>query len=126
MAVYDDGERNRLLLLHQKATDSFDRAIMTLSAGALAISITFVHDVAPHPRHTSVLGFSWLCFALSLLLILWSFLTSERVVVRMVNQLDAEVDNIPPGKLTDWANWASAATFILGVILLVIFAWLNL
>ena len=64
--------------------------------------------------------------AISLLLILWSFLTSERAVVRMVRQLDEEAAEIPRGKLTDWLNWLSAATFVAGTVFLVTFAWLNL
>jgi protein-S-isoprenylcysteine O-methyltransferase Ste14 len=126
VAVYDEAERKRLLLLHEKATESFDRAIMTVSGGALGISIAFVHDVASKPVHRWVLGVSWLFFALSLLLILWSFLTMERATVRMLGQMEDEVEEIPRGKLTDYANWGSAAAFICGVVFLVIFAWLNL
>ena len=29
----------------------FDRTLTTLSSGALAISLVFVHDVAPHPKY---------------------------------------------------------------------------
>ncbi len=119
-------ERRRLTNLHEKVTDSFDRAIMTLAGGALGISIAFIHNVAPHPRHTRVLGCAWLSFALSLLVILASFLSSERAVVKMVAQLDQDAGEIPRGKLTDWFNWISAGALIFGVVLLVIFAWLNL
>jgi len=126
MAVDErSAERKRLTDLHEKATDAFDRAIMTLSGGALAISIAFIHDVAHHPRHKVYLGLAWICFAASLLLILLSFLTSERAVVRMVAQVDAEATEVPRGKITDWLNWGSAATFILGVVFLVLFAWKN-
>lgn len=69
---------------------------------------------------------SWLFFALSLLLILVSFLTSERAVVSMIEKLDRAAEEIPRGKWTDYLNWAAAASLILGVVLLVIFAWLNL
>ncbi|HEU5372108.1 MAG TPA: hypothetical protein VFU51_06940 [Gaiellaceae bacterium] len=124
MAAVD--ERKRLTDLHEKATDSFDRAVMTLSGGALGISLAFIHDVAPHPRHVWVLGIGWILFALSLLLILLSFLTSERAVVRMVTAMDAGETAIARGRWTDYLNWASAGTFVLGVGFLVLFAWLNL
>ena len=98
---------------------------MTLSGGALGISIAFIHNVAPHPKHTWVIGVSWTLFAMSLLLILVSFLTSEQAIVRMVTQHDEGNKNIPRGELTDYLNWASAGTFVLGVIFLVIFALTN-
>jgi hypothetical protein len=119
-------ERKRLTDLHEKATDAFDRAVMTLAGGALAISIAFIHDVAPHPRHKWVLGLGWIMFAASLLLILLSFLTSERAIVGMVGRLDRADQEIPRGKWTDYLNWTSAGAFILGVAFLVLFAWLNL
>lgn len=118
-------ERKRLTDLHEKATESFDRAVMTLAGGALGISLAFVHDVAPTPRHKVVLGVSWLLFALSLLLSLLSFLTMERAVVTMVGKYDRE-EHIERGKLTDILNWGAALSLISGVVSLVTFAWLNL
>jgi uncharacterized BrkB/YihY/UPF0761 family membrane protein len=126
MAAQDRAlERKRLTDLHEKATDAFDRSVMTLAGGALGISLAFVHDVAPKPRHVWVMGVSWLLFALSLLLILVSFLTSERAVVSMVDKYDRS-EEIERGKWTDYLNWGAAAALIIGVVLLVIFAWLNL
>jgi hypothetical protein len=119
-------ERKRLTDLHEKATDSFDRAVMTLSGGALGISIAFVHDVAPHPTHKWSLGIAWACFAASLLLILWSFLTSERAIVRIVGQHDLDAQEIQRGRVTDFLNWGAAGTFVIGVVFLVLFALLNL
>jgi hypothetical protein len=111
--------------LHEKVTDSFDRAVMTLSGGALGISIAFIHDVAPLPTHKWALVFAWAAFAASLLTILWSFLTSERAIVRIVAQHDDEREEIPRGRLTDYLNWVSAGTFVIGVIFLVLFALVN-
>jgi hypothetical protein len=64
-------------------------------------------------------------FAASLLLILWSFLSSERAVVRIVAQHDDDAEEIPRGRLTDFLNWGSAGAFVIGVIFLVLFALLN-
>jgi len=120
-------DRERLLALHEATTQAFDKAIMTLSGGALAVSISFIHDVAHHPRHKPLIGVSWGAFGLSLLLILWSFLTSERATRRMVHQMaDAEAEEIAEGTLTDVLNWSSAASFVVGVVCLVIFAVLNI
>jgi hypothetical protein len=51
-----------------EASRDFDKAIMTLSAGALGVSIAFVHDVAPEPKMVCFLGIAWVAFATSLVL----------------------------------------------------------
>jgi hypothetical protein len=120
-------DRERLLALHESTTQAFDKAIMTLAGGALAVSISFIHDVAHHPRHKGIIGASWSFFVLSLLLILWSFLTSERATRRMIHQMaDPDAESIPEGRMTDWLNWGSAGSFLVGVVCLVLFAVLNI
>ncbi len=69
-----NGERQWLLQADHAASRDFDKAIMTLAAGALGVSIAFVHDVAPHPVRVAWLGWAWGLFAASLVLILLSFL----------------------------------------------------
>jgi hypothetical protein len=81
--MVDEGwakHREWLVSAYENATQSFDKAIMTLAGGALGVSIAFIHDVAPKPEHKWLLGVAWSLFALSLLLILASFLTSQRAI----------------------------------------------
>ena len=117
--------RERLSELHEHATRDFDKAIMTLSGAALAVSIAFIHDVAKHPHYKVLLAASWVCFGLSLSLILASFLTSEQAIVRMIEGIDEERDEIERSAWTDRLNQGSAAFFLVGVLCLVIFALLN-
>lgn len=124
---WDEKDRDRLLALHEATTQAFDKAIMTLAGGALAVSISFIHDVANQPRHKAVIGVSWGFFIASLLLILWSFLTSEKATRRMLHLMsDPKTTEVPEGKLTDWLNWLSAGSFVVGAVCLVIFAVLNI
>ena len=59
------------------------RAILTLSSGALGVSIAFVNSVAPDdPKVTVLLALSWIAFALSLLIILTAYLTGMRSLRR--------------------------------------------
>jgi hypothetical protein len=48
-----DREREDYLKLlydaHHDASRDYDQAILTLSAGTLALSVTFVHDITPSP-----------------------------------------------------------------------------
>jgi hypothetical protein len=70
--------RDWLVQADHKASEAYDKAVMTLSGGALAISITFIHDIAPSPLATTIyrLIFAWGAFGLSITAILISQLTS--------------------------------------------------
>jgi TRAP-type C4-dicarboxylate transport system permease small subunit len=120
--------RDHLVGAHHTASQDFDKAIMTLSGGALGLSITFVHDIAPHPTNKILLSLAWLLFSISLLLILVSFLSSQAAVLAMIKTLDEPKS---PSKkvsafVTACLNWAAAATLVSGVLCLVLFALYNL
>lgn len=125
-------ERQWLVQADHAASRDFDKAIMTLAAGALGVSIAFVHDVAPDPVHVAWLGWAWGLFAGSLVLILVSFLTSQHALRREMKVLSGErkkKDKRPGGclgSLTIGFNWTSAGTLVCGVIALVVFALYNL
>ncbi len=112
------------------ASRDFDRALMTLAAGALAVSIAFIHDVAPKPVHVAWLGMAWGLFALSLVAILVGFLTSQLSLQREMRLVLGTEDEEKGGKwygtFTVACNGASAAAFVLGVGALVVFALYNL
>ena len=107
------------------------RAILTLSSGALGVSIAFVNSVAPDdPKVTVLLALSWIAFALSLLIILTAYLTGMRSLRR-----DMRVGpGAPPDErrrlareeLTQRLNIASAVALWVGVALLIIFASFNI
>jgi len=121
--------RQWLLSAYQEASRSFDKAIMTLAGGALGISIAFIRDVAPEPVHKWALWTAWLLLASSLLLILASFLASQRAILDMVRQIDANVETVTRGraaKATDCLNVLAAVSFVSGVVFLAIFALYNL
>ena len=124
---WDPKDVERLYATYGQATRDFDTAIRALSGGALAISLTFVHDIAPHPHHNWTLAAAWCLFVLALAVNLWSFLTSARASGAMLRvMLDAETDSLPESRITDWLNWLAMAAFGCGVVFLVLFAVLNL
>ncbi len=139
MSVDDDADRatwredirehrRHLVEALHTASQDFDKAVMTLAAGALGISLAFVHDFAPDPRHTLVLGVAWLLFAFSLVFVLVSFIASQEALrweIRHVADDEPRGDRPHPKRVTR-LNIAAAATFIVGVVALVGFALLNL
>ena len=130
-------ERKELIHAEQLMYKSFDRAILTLSAGALGISITFINQIAPYPtRDTKWLIISaWMFFSLSVLSTLISFLTSQ-VACRKQIEICEEVllhgrsdDDSKSNKfatLTKWLNYTSIFFFLIGIITLASFCFKNL
>ena len=133
-------EREFLLNAQIDQTRSLDKAILTLSGGALALSLTFVTDIIPEPRNflILILSFSWFFLIVSLLLTLVSFLTSQIALLRQVAILDvmysksnSRILDKPRetnrfARVTYWLNVIALVSFVLGVVALTIFVGLGL
>ena len=129
-------ERRSLVDAEREVSERFDRWVITLSAGALGLSITFVKQIAPKPKAATVwcLGLSWIAFGITLLLMLLSLILSQSALRRQREILDADYrelegardDKNIPAVYTNYLNWASVVLFIVGVVLLGTFTILNL
>ena len=127
-------ERKQLIDAERGTAQQFDKAILTLAAGALALSITFIKQIAPHPKSQSIyfLIAAWVLFCLSLLSTLISFLTSQGACRRQREILDSDIigknhDNKNSSAIwTNRLNYLSITFFIFGVIFLIIFSIFNI
>jgi hypothetical protein len=74
LELYDEA-RNRVVEDIQSGTDSFDQGLLTLSTGALGLSLAFIKDIVPlkDAIHLRLLFASWLAFGGCVLLIVFSF-----------------------------------------------------
>jgi hypothetical protein len=119
--------RDHLVSARENASRDYDKAVLSLAAGALVISITFIHNIAPHPKDTVYVLVAWVLFAVTLVIVVVSLLTSQSGLLGAINDHDAHKD---PGmqrqKLMTALNIIAGATFILGVVSLIVFAVLNL
>jgi preprotein translocase subunit SecE len=127
-------ERKQLIAAERDTAQQFDKAILLLAAGALALSITFINQIAPNPKPVSIyfLIVAWVLFCTSLLSTLISFLTSQVACRKQRDILDdkiADKSNNKDNRATSWTNrlnYFSITFFILGVVSLIIFSALNL
>ncbi len=129
-------ERKSLIEFKFEESRLFDKAILTLAAGALGLSLTFIRQIAPEPDPWTkpILVASWVSFWLSLLSTLISFLISQDACSKQIKILEEEYCNADDSpqqapKLRDYPrmlNWASIGLFILGAILLIVFSAANL
>lgn len=137
MAAY----RQSLIDAEKQGQESFDKTVLSLSGGALAISFVFIKDViGPHPIVLPQLLLSaWVCWALSTLSILVSFYTSNRALRKAIEQCDngtirrAPIDTPdcePPGgyfaKVTKHLNLAGIILLVLGIAVMSAFVYVNL
>lgn len=127
--------RNYLITTSLAQIGQFDKLIVTLSGGALALSLTFIKEISPTPSPTSkwlVLA-AWIFFTGSLVSTLFSHLTSHKDADFEIKKLDESYEKQedvynpanPFRNKTVWLNRISATAFLLGLLLLVAFASIN-
>ena len=142
----DENEHTKLLMEERESynrmdiesSGRLDRWLLTLSGGALAVSLTFVRDIAPHPVRCTVwvLVIGWFLLVLSIVMALSSHLTSLKAirserdrlddVLGKKKALDPDTQESKAGKWTGHLNVLSTVALAVGIVLICIFAALNL
>ena len=84
-------QRKLLIDLQHQSSQSFDKTIVTLAGGALALSLTFIRQAVPAaiPGTTVFLALAWLFLILSLLATLLSLFTSQLGMMKACAELDS-------------------------------------
>jgi len=123
--------RDELLKIRTKSFDAFDKAILSLATGSLALSVTFLDKIGkPFNLLTITLIFiSWAAFFLVIVANLLSYLFAKANMDRKIRELDAiykkEIDSGLPvtevekifwqRKATDICNMCAFVFFVFGV-----------
>jgi hypothetical protein len=118
--------RDRLWIGRQANYESLDKSILTLSSGALALSVTFIKDLVPIAASvwSFALYVSWLMFVLAIISTLASALVSQAAHERQLENVesyrggtdDLEAKNNPCITGIKWLNRASATFFFIGLV----------
>lgn len=134
---YPDGYletyRDKIQELENASSEAFDKVIVTLSGGALAITMTLVGQVLPKHDALALIVIGWVLFALSLTLTLVALKTSQVAMRRQIDIIDEVASR--GGALDAHRNRANSFTaglnnlalfaFITGMVLTVIFVAVN-
>jgi len=130
--------RDRLLNSKSAAHSEYDKSILTLSSGLLAVSIAFISGIVPPDKMSCVyiLIVSWGLFGLSILLTLSSFVTSQQAHKHQTSEIDTYLSSEerveflpgpnPWSRGTEVLNIVSGCAFFLAVLLMILFAAINL
>lgn len=128
----DDYRRHLYDALHEASRD-YDQAILALAAATLAVSVTFAHDIAPTPAEGSrtLLLIAWGALVVSMVAIVGSFLTSQRVLRQAIEDLDRPAGTEPaaPGRAaraTEGLNLLAGGALVVGLVLLAGYALANM
>jgi hypothetical protein len=128
-------ERAVMLDLIRANADQHDKAILQLTAATLGVSVTFIAQVAKSPLSCSwwLFGTGWTLLFLSLFAMLTSFHTGQRACHEQLHGWDALYRDGTPqpecnswSTATTWLSRGSCALFLLGVLMILIFSWINL
>ena len=124
--------RQSLITAEQTMQSEYDKAVMTLSGGALGISFTFLKDIVGTKglTHFPTLLAAWVLWGLSITFILASFFTSTKALRRAITDTDMHTIYMTLAK-SGWAtatkilNGLGGFCFFLGLLALVIFVANN-
>lgn len=118
-------ERKSLTELYGKALEGFDKTIVVTASGALVLSVTFLHDIAPNPNATSwtSLWIGWCCLILSLGVMIVSMLTGQQALEAALGESASKTSVFTT--ITTGLNLTSAIFLIGGLVGLAWFAQAN-
>lgn len=130
-----DKERDILLDLQNKNADEHNKQILTLTAGILGLTITFISNIAPNPPPQTMiwLVLGWGGLVVSMAAMMTSFMTGQFACMRARDLLDKHAtEGVRPVQINRWSqattalNAISHVFFLAGIILVAYFSGLNL
>jgi hypothetical protein len=124
-------ERRLLATLESESYKSFDKALLSFSSGAIALSVAFIERFSASCNTLLVL--SWILWTISITAQLISYIISAKAVreeMRILNEQYKDyskeaVKNIYVGLPTK-LNIAALLSFLIGVICFLIFILINI
>jgi hypothetical protein len=133
--------RSTLARLEEQTQSDYDKAVMSLSGGALGVSLLYIRQVADSPPYAywSILLVAWSAWTLSVTSCLFSLAISGVALRKEIDQLDEELLQERPGTIdekkakggrvwdavTGFLNWAGSILFVVGAVSMFGFVWCS-
>ena len=124
--------RDTLQRLAEQSQSDYDKAVMTLSGGALGVSFGYMKDIAGPPpyTHSLLLNLSWTAWTFSVIACLFSLGISALALHKEIAKIDADWSQDSRGPtiwntVTIMLNWSGGILFAVGAFLMISFVALN-
>ncbi|MEE8154530.1 MAG: hypothetical protein V3T53_06165 [Phycisphaerales bacterium] len=136
-------ERKSYTEAEREAGTSFVKWLITLSSGALGLSIVFISDIVPRPNADSMLLLliGWLSLAFSVVAMIGCMLASQRCHKLYRDALDRAFaegidssvwdrvlkrqESMPLIRVIPWLNLVGLLLFLMGIVSLALFMSMN-
>lgn len=129
----DQEYRNTLETLERESQQAYDKAVLTLSGGALGISFAFVSNFLDKSKIicSGWLITAWISWGVSVTAVLFSFFFSILALRKAIKQVDNRTirEERPGGSfdtITAVLNAAGGLLFLVGVISIITFVIANM
>ena len=113
---------------HQYSIEQFDKQLLFISSGALALSLTFFTDVVPLDKavYIWIYAISLSLFSVCITLCLYSHLVSAKLIKKRIVDIQNKKYAITEDKVIPRLNNSMVITLLLGIFTLVLFTIINL
>lgn len=124
--------RNNLIQAEQNSQDAYDKSIVSLSGGALGISLVFYKEIIGEntPINHALLVWSWGVWAASIAAVVVSYYLSRLALRKAIDQTDKDDFSAGVGgwaaKWTSYTNALSGILFVIGIGLFITFSSFNI
>lgn len=125
--------RKSLIEIVPKLNENYNKLIVTLSGGALGLSIVFLKDIIAQDlvQQCNLIIVSWVLLIFSLTSVLGSLLFGIKAHKKAIAQVDRNLiySETPGGiytKITDGLHYSGTLFLVIGLILLFLFAGQNM
>lgn len=125
--------RKDLITEKHNSQSTLDKYLVSLSSGAITISILFTKNFISNDtlQSKNYLLISWILFVITIFIVLLSFICSAKAFDVAIKQTDEkriykEVTGKFWSKITKYFNYVSIITFLNGTIFLLIYVYKNM